>query len=180
MFVPAATETLGLGVGFLFGAALYLSGLAEPDRIIGTLRLKDFHAMRTIAVFILTSMLGVWVLQQGGLAHMSVKPAAMWLVLIGGSLLGVGFGLSGFCPGTGLACAAAGRLDAVVSVLGMLLGALVFILLYAWIAQPLAGVWDYGKVTLAEITGTSTAVWVWPIVLAGTGLLWITRPQDSR
>ena len=54
-----STIVLGLFIGLAFGAALYLSDLANPDKIIGTLRLKDFHAMRVIGVFILTGIAGV-------------------------------------------------------------------------------------------------------------------------
>lgn len=103
------TTLLGLAIGGLFGAGLYLAGLAEPDKIIGTLRLKDFHAMRTIAVFVLVGMAGTWVLRVNGLGHLSIKPAVLLSVLLGGGLLGIGFGMTGYCPGTGLACAAAGR-----------------------------------------------------------------------
>ena len=44
--------------------------------------------------------------------HVSVK-AAYWGVALGGALLGIGFAIAGLCPGTGLAAAATGRIDAV-------------------------------------------------------------------
>jgi hypothetical protein len=163
-----STEVIGFIIGVLFGAALLLGGLADPDKIIGTLRLKDFHAVRTIAVFVLVGMLGTWILELTGTAHFSVKPAAILAVAIGGALLGIGFGLTGYCPGTGLACAASGRLDALITVAGMFVGALVFILIYPSIVQPIDAVANYGKVMLPEITGISRALWV--IVLVGGGI----------
>lgn len=170
-------ELTGFSIGLLFGAFLFLGGLADPDKIIGTLRLKDFHAMRTIAVFVLAGMLGTWLLGLFGLAHMEVKPAAMASVLLGGALLGIGFGLTGFCPGTGLACAASGRLDALVSVIGMLGGALIYILIYPGVAAPLDAIANYGKVTLPEVTGVPGAVWVVGFVSAGSLVLALTRPK---
>ncbi|MBN1437342.1 MAG: YeeE/YedE family protein [Sedimentisphaerales bacterium] len=168
---------LGLIIGFIFGAALILAGLADPDKIIGTLRLKDFHAMRTIAVFVIVSMLGYWLLDLLGYAHGSVKAAVIIPVIIGGVLLGVGFGMTGFCPGTGLACAAAGRIDAIVATAGMLLGALAYILLYPFIVPAMEGVWNYGKVTLPEITPISRTIYT--IAIAGFGIiiLFLTRPR---
>ena len=59
-------DPLGLAVGAAFGAALVLSGLADPDRIVGTLRLRDLHALRVIAVFVLVGMAGTWILSLGG------------------------------------------------------------------------------------------------------------------
>ena len=66
-----STGIVGFIVGVLFGAGLLLAGLADPDKIIGTLRLKDFHAMRTIAVFVLVGMLGTWILDIVGSSALS-------------------------------------------------------------------------------------------------------------
>jgi uncharacterized membrane protein YedE/YeeE len=170
-------QIAGLIIGALFGAALVIAALADPDKIIGTLRLKDLHAMRTIAVFVLVGIIGTWILQMLGLAHLSVKPAAIVSILIGGSLLGIGFGLTGFCPGTGLACAASGRIDAIVTVIGMFLGALVFILLYPSIVVPIEKIANYGKTTLPQITNTPQAAWVLPISIIGALILFLTRPK---
>ena len=174
-----STELLGFIMGALFGAFLFLGGLADPDKIIGTLRLKDFHAMRTIAVFVLVGMLGVWILELAGVANMSHKPAVIVPVLIGGALLGVGFGLTGYCPGTGLACAAAGRIDALVSIVGMLAGAFVFILIYPAVVPAMESVANYGKSALPQITGTKPVLWVVPILLTGSVVLWLTRPRRA-
>ena len=169
-----STEVIGFIIGVLFGAALFLGGLADPDKIIGTLRLRDFHAMRTIAVFVLVGILGTWIFELGGAAHLDVKPAAMVAVAIGGALLGIGFGLTGYCPGTGLACAASGRLDALVTVAGMFVGAFVFILIYPGIVQPIDAIANFGKVTLPEISGIARGFWVIPVVLGGLVALVVT------
>ena len=163
-----SNEMIGFGIGLLFGVSLFLAGLADPDKIIGTLRLKDFHALRTIAVFVLVGMLGTWILDLTGVAHLSPKPAAMIGVLLGGALLGVGFGLTGYCPGTGLACAASGRIDALVTVFGMFCGALVFILIYPDIVMPIEKIANYGKVMLPEATGIPRSIWVIVLVTGGT------------
>ncbi len=166
---------LGLLVGAAFGAALYLAALADPDRIVGTLRLRDFHAMRVIAVFVLAGMAGTFLLSLLGLAHLSLKPAAMVSVFLGGCLVGAGLGLTGYCPGTGLACAAAGRTDALFGVLGMLAGGLVFIVIHPAVAAPLDKVANLGKVTLPDVTGVPAAVFVAVFCAAGAAALWLTR-----
>ena len=175
-----STTVAGFLVGSFFGAFLFLGGLANPDKIVGTLRLKDFHAMRTIAVFVLVGMVGTWVLGLLGWANFSVKPAAIPSVLLGGALLGIGFGLTGYCPGTGLACAVSGQLDALVAVAGMLAGALTFILIYPGIAGPLDQVANYGKVTLPDVTGIPNTVWVFVLGIGGAVALILTRGRSSR
>lgn len=170
---------LGLIVGIAFGVCLFIGGLADPDKIVGTLRLRDFHAMRVIGMFVLVGMVGTWLLSLAGVANFSVKSAAIPGVFVGGLLLGSGFGLTGYCPGTGLACAAAGRLDALITVIGMFVGAMVFILTYPAFAGPLDAIMNVGKVTWPEVTGVPAGVYV--IVLAGGGFaaLYLTRPRPQ-
>jgi uncharacterized membrane protein YedE/YeeE len=170
-------DLLGLGVGIVFGALLFLSGLANPDKIIGTLRLKDLHAMRVIAVFVLVGLLGVTLLDLFGAAHFSVKPAMLVSVLVGGALLGIGFGLTGFCPGTGLASAASGHLDAFVAALGMLVGALVYIVIQPYVAGPMDAMLDFGKETWPALADVPRAALALPLVAIGAWVLWRTRPR---
>ncbi len=169
-------DITGFGIGLLFGAALFLAGLADPDKMVGTLRLRDLHALRVIVVFVLVGLVGATVLDAFGLAHWSVKPAAVASILVGGGLLGVGMGMTGYCPGTGVACAAGGRADAAVSVLGMLAGAFAYILIQPAVAGPLDQVWNLGKTVLPETTGIPRAVWTLGLALPGAIALWVTRP----
>ncbi len=71
-------------------------------------------------------------------------------VIIGGALLGLGFAVAGYCPGTGLTALADGRKDALFFVGGGLMGALIYTLVYgsiegSWLFDTIAG----GKVMLA-------------------------------
>ena len=61
--------------------------------------------------------------------HLSVK-AAYGSVFIGGLLLGLGFAVAGYCPGTGLTAMATGRIDALMFLIGGLVGAGVYMLTY--------------------------------------------------
>ena len=183
VFLPE--HVLPAGIGLLFGMSLYLSGLAMPDKILGTLRLKDFHAMRVIAVFLIIGMLGTWALSLADEANYDVKTAQLLVNGLGGMLLGIGFGLTGFCPGTGLAAAATGRIDALFTVIGMFGGALAYIYGYPYVVEPMQKVWDYGKVRIPEITGTVHGSWLaiyWVLPICGLGLivLWLTRPRPHR
>ncbi|MGB2866438.1 MAG: DUF6691 family protein [Sedimentisphaerales bacterium] len=175
-----STPIVGLIMGVIFGASLVLTGLTNPDKIIGALRLKDFYAIRTVAVFLLVGMLGTWILDLFGAANFDIKPAVILPVLIGGAFLGIGLGLTGFSPATGLASAASGRIDALVTVIGMIFGAHVYILIYPSIVVPLERILNFGSLTLPQITGASAASWVVPIFAAGSFALFITRSREPR
>ncbi|VGO16075.1 hypothetical protein PDESU_04665 [Pontiella desulfatans] len=160
-------------IGTFFGFVLQKSGAANPQRITEMLRLKDFHLMKAILLGIGLGSLLLFILLALGLAdpgHLSVKTAYTG-VIAGGALMGVGWAVSGFCPGTGLVAAGALRKDALFFILGGLVGALLFTLLYGALeSTPMFHAIGGGKATLAE-TGvegyTALIPAIPPLVIAG-------------
>ena len=65
----------------------------------------------------------------------------------------------GYCPGTGVAAMATGKLDAAVGFLGMLAGAALYAWSYDWVAARVLPVWDLGKKRLPDLAGWPG--WVW-------------------
>lgn len=157
------TTFLAIVIGLAFGAALNRAGATNPENITNMLRLTDTHLMKVILFAVGLSSLLVFAGMYLGIVdpgHLSVK-TAYWGVLIGGMILGVGFGIIGYCPGTGLAAAATGRIDGLVFVIGGLVGAFAYTLSHA--AVKASGILDKvfgGASTLAE-TGNSK----FPVIL---------------
>lgn len=147
---------LAVVIGLAFGFSLDRVGATNPGYIIRMLNLSNLHLMKTILLAIgVASVLMFCGLVLGWIdvGHLSVK-AAYTGVFVGGLMLGLGFAVSGFCPGTGLAAAATGRKDALFFVLGGLLGAAAYMGSYAWVAST--GLLDSiagGKSTLGRISG---------------------------
>ncbi|QQL45217.1 DUF6691 family protein [Sulfuriroseicoccus oceanibius] len=163
---------LALLLGGLFGFVLERAGAANPDKIIGMLTLKDLHLMKAIFSAIGIASLLLFAGVAMGLveiSHLSIKGMYPG-VLIGGALLGLGWALGGFCPGTGVVAAGRGRKDALTFILGGLVGAWIFTLQYEGLAE--AGwmeSWFGGKATLVD-TGAKGATPLlegeWTLVLA--------------
>ena len=94
------TLAIGFFIGCVFGAILFLGGASSYRKILGTLLLKDMTIIKLMMTAIGVGTLGVYLLDQGGLAHMNIKPAYIWGVIAGGAIFGVGWAVSGYCPGT--------------------------------------------------------------------------------
>jgi uncharacterized membrane protein YedE/YeeE len=146
------TIVLAIVLGIFFGFALQRVGATNPQNIINMLRLKDLHLMKAIffaigiSSAVLFGLMAIGVIDAG---HLSIKSSYIG-VIAGGAILGLGFAVAGYCPGTGLAALADGRKDALFFVGGGLLGALIYTLVYgsikgSWLFDKIAG----GKVMLA-------------------------------
>ncbi|VGO22272.1 DUF6691 family protein [Pontiella sulfatireligans] len=167
-------------IGTAFGFILQKAGAANPQRIIDMLRLKDFHLMKAIFLGIGSSSLLLFALLALGWvdsSHVSVKTAYSGVIL-GGAIMGIGWAVSGFCPGTGLVAAGARRKDALFFTLGGLAGALLFTLIYGSIkSSALFEKIGEGKITLAE-TGIESYTALLPsvpgvAVAGGIGIVFI-------
>lgn len=149
---------LGLVFGMALGAILMLSGLSNPRLVIDMLRFKNLHAMKVLMTALAVGILGVALLDTGGLAHMKLKTLHVLAVTLGGGLLGLGFAVAGYCPGSALAASVEGRRDALFTVAGGLVGTAVYALVYPALKPLLIEPLSYGKATLFGAVGVSHLV----------------------
>ncbi|MBK7581596.1 MAG: YeeE/YedE family protein [Myxococcales bacterium] len=146
-----------LVLGLLFGWSLHKAGLTHYARIVNVYRFRDMTVIR----FMLTALVvGAFAIQAGidlGFAASApIPPTSMLANVVGGVVFGVGMATAGYCPGTIVAEAGEGRLDAWVAGLsGLLVGAIVFGLLQPVIMPTLARVGALGRVTFASLAGAS-------------------------
>jgi uncharacterized membrane protein YedE/YeeE len=144
-------------LGLLFGWSLHKAGLTHYARIVNVYRFRDMTVMR----FMLTALVvGGFAIQAGidlGFAASApIPPTSILANVVGGVVFGVGMATAGYCPGTVVAEAGEGRLDAwVAGLAGLIVGAVVFGLLQPSIMPALARVGALGRVTFASLTGAS-------------------------
>ena len=149
------TLVIGFFIGCAFGAILYMGGATSYRRILGTLLLKDMWIIKLMATAIGVGTLGVYLLDLNGLANMSIKPAYLGGVAVGGIIFGIGWAVSGYCPGTCVVGSSEGKLDAIFTVVGGLVGALLFSMAYPALEATLIEPLNFGAVTLRDLTGVS-------------------------
>jgi uncharacterized membrane protein YedE/YeeE len=156
----------GFLIGCAFGAILYLGGASSYRRILGTLLLKDMWIIKLMATAIGVGTLGVYLLDFNGLANMSIKPAYVWGVAFGGIIFGIGWAVSGYCPGTCIVGSGEGKKDAMFTVLGAFVGAFVFSLVFPYIESGLIAKANFGKITFESLLGINGIYLAIPFSLA--------------
>jgi len=173
-------ETLitGFLIGCAFGAILYLGGASSYRRILGTLLLKDMTIIKLMATAIGVGTLGVYLLDVGGLANLSIKPAYIWGVALGGIIFGIGWAVSGYCPGTCVVGAAEGKVDAVFTFIGGLVGAFGFSIAFPYLESALINNANFGKITVNELMGIDPIYFAIVFSLALIGLTFFVL-EDS-
>ncbi len=147
------TLALGLVLGALFGAVLQLAGASSHQKMTNALRLKDLTMIKLIVMAIGVGLIGVHLLDAFGVANMKVKDLFLPGVVIAGAIFGVGFAVAGYCPGTALAAAAEGKPDAWTTILGGLLGALMFAFMFPELEESLLRIGRYGPLTVPGALG---------------------------
>lgn len=157
---------VGLGMGLAFGFVLEKSRVFEPGIIVGQMQLRNFIMLKVFLTAVATGLVVLAVLHGFGVVKLHPKATIFGADIVGGLLLGAGITLAGACPGTVLAQIGAGYLDAWLTLVGGLAGALTFSYLEPVLnPQLLSG--GPGRLTLNGLFGVS----FWPLALGFAALL---------
>jgi hypothetical protein len=116
--------------GLIFGVGLALSRMARPEVVLDFLQFEDFGLLLVMGGAAVTAgtvfAIADW---RGGQAPLTGRDYARRLksfdrdVLVGGTVFGVGWGLSGICPGAAYASLGVGNVPILWAIAGMFLGA---------------------------------------------------------
>ena len=123
---------VGTLIGFGFGFTLERAGFGRAQKLAAQFYGTDLTVIKVMFGAIVTAMLGMVVLSGTGLvdfkavADQATSATFLWPMIVGGLALGVGFIVSGYCPGTSFVAAASGKLDGLAVVGGVIAGQLIY------------------------------------------------------
>jgi hypothetical protein len=123
----------GLLCGAAFGFVLERAGFGSPCKLTGQFRLTDWSVLKVMFTAIVVAAAGLWLLRVAGIVdadRLFVPTSLLVAAAVGGALVGAGFAVGGYCPGTSVVGLFSGRLDAAVFLLGIVVGTFVFAGLY--------------------------------------------------
>ena len=168
MFGDETSLVIAFAIGIGFGFFLERAGFGSARKLVSQFYLNDLAVFKVMFTAIVTAMLGVTYLSWLGILDLSLvylTPTYVWPQLIGGVVLGFGFVVGGYCPGTSVAAIATGKRDGLVYALGIGVGTVVFAEAFP-LLESFYEAGSHGELTLPEAFGIPRVA-----VIAGVVLL---------
>ena len=170
-----ATWMVYLGIGFAFGFILESSGLGDSRKLAAQFYWKDLTVFKVMFTAIIVCMtLLFWSTALGWLDYEEVwvNPTYLWPGVLGGLIMGVGFIIGGYCPGTSLVSMATLKIDGLFFVAGVAIG----VFLFGETVQLFNDFWHsshLGRFTLPEWLDLPTGVVVLLLVSLALLAFWL-------
>jgi rhodanese-related sulfurtransferase len=173
---------LAVFIGFGFGFVLEQAGFSSTKKLVGLFYGYDFTVLRVFFTAGVTAMVGVLLLGHYGLLELEmiyINPTFTRSAIVGGLVMGGGFIIGGFCPGTSVCAAAIGKIDAMIFVLGSIFGVFAFAESYPLIK----GFYEadaMGAVKISDLLGMSDIVFGFTLAAVAFAAFYFTwRIENS-
>lgn len=152
LFGDEASFVVAFLIGIGFGFFLERAGFGSARKLVSQFYLDDLAVFKVMFTAIVTAMLGATYLGWMGVLDLSLvylTPTYLWPMVVGGLVLGVGFVIGGYCPGTSVVAACTGRLDGVAYAAGLVAGTFAFAIAF----PALRGFFESGAMGEQTIPG---------------------------
>jgi hypothetical protein len=162
----------GAFIGFAFGFVLERAGFGRATVLAAQFYFTDMRVLKVMFTSIVTALLGTTILSGIGVLDISmiaVPHTYLWPQLFGGLLLGMGFIISGYCPGTGAVAMASGKLDGLFAIFGVVLGSVLFGVGYP-LYEGFYQSGDLGVLRLPDLLGAPQSVLAVAVTLMAIGM----------
>jgi uncharacterized protein len=173
---------LAFFVGIGFGFVLEQCGFSSSRKLAGIFYGYDTVVIKVFFTGAITAMLGLLFFSLFGWVDLSlvyVNPYYISSAIIGGVVMGAGFIIGGYCPGTSFCGASIGKVDAMVFIVGLFIGVAIFGGGYGW--------WDdlymskfLGSPKISEVLGMSDGVFALVLILVALAMFWVADWAEMK
>jgi rhodanese-related sulfurtransferase len=170
-------------IGFGFGFVLEISGFADSPRLAAQFYFKDMTVLKVMFTGIITAMVLIFLAVGLGLLDYNrvwVNPTYLWPGIVGGLIMGAGFIIGGFCPGTSLVAVSTLKFDGIFFALGALFGIFAF---GESVDAFFARFWNssyMGRFTLPQLFGLPTEFVVLGVVVFALVAFWAGEWAEQK
>ena len=158
---------IALIIGIAFGFVLEAAGFSSSRKLIGNFYGYDFVVWRVFFTAALTAMVGLmyfsyldWI----DLSLIYVNKTFLGSAITGGLIMGIGFIIGGFCPGTSACAAAIGKVDAMVFIGGVFIGIFIFGLSFP-LLEGFYKSGALGSILIYDVLGISAGLFVFLVIV---------------
>ncbi|HUI30953.1 MAG TPA: YeeE/YedE thiosulfate transporter family protein [Candidatus Acidoferrales bacterium] len=173
---------VALMLGIAFGFVLEQAGFSSSRKLAGVFYGYDFAVLRVFFTAAVTAASGVILLGYFGLLDTDViyvNPTWLLPALVGGAIMGVGFILGGYCPGTSVTAAAIGKVDGMFFIGGGLLGVFAFGELFPLYDKFFDSTF-LGPTKIFDSLGVSQGLFTFILIAVAVGAFAITTIIEKR
>ncbi len=169
-------------IGIAFGFVLESSGFSSSRKLAGVFYGYDMVVLKVFFTGAITAMLGLLFFSLFGWIDADmvyINPTYLTSAITGGVIMGVGFIMGGYCPGTGVCGASIGKIDAMVFVAGLFIGVGLFGAGYEWwdglyVAQFL------GNPRISESLGLTDGVFALILIIIALGMFYVAEWAEKK
>lgn len=172
---PGWNNVIALLIGIAFGFILENSGFSSSRKLAGVFYGYDFVVLKVFFTAAITSALGLYYFHYMGWIDMSVvyiNPAYITSTIVGGVIMGLGFVMGGYCPGTSYCGAAIGKVDAIVFSFAMFFGIFAFSEFYPLLADFYNASY-MGRITVHEALGIPAGWFMLILIIVALGAFYV-------
>ena len=161
-------------IGIAFGFFLERAGFGSSRKLTGVFYLKDMTVIKVMFTAVMTAGIGLSFFLLFGLVSLDsiyLMPTVYGAHIVGGLIFGVGFVMGGWCPGTAAAGIAGGKLDALIFLIGAVIGSAIFNETFA-IVKPLYQAGNQGVLMVYDSLRMSRNGFILLLSVAAIVMFW--------
>ncbi len=175
-------HVIALLIGMVFGFFLESSGFSSSRKLAGVFYGYDFIVLKFFFSAAITVAVGLIYFEYMGWIDLSlvfVNQFYVTALIVGGVIMGLGFIMGGFCPGTSLVGAAIGKIDAWVFTGGLFLGIFIFSEAFP-LFEGIYNSENLGPVKVYESLGIPRDWFVFGLIIIALGMFYMTGIIQKR
>ena len=169
-------------IGIGFGFVLEGSGFSSSRKLAGVFYGYDTVVLKVFFTAAITAMVGLLFMSLFGWINLDlvyINPTYLPSAIAGGVIMGAGFIMGGFCPGTSFCGMAIGKIDAMLFVAGLFVGVLIFTEGYSlWEDFYQSGFKGIPK--LSESLGLSDGLLAFGVIVVAIGMFYVGEWAEKR
>ncbi|MEI6575900.1 MAG: YeeE/YedE thiosulfate transporter family protein [Bacteroidota bacterium] len=179
---PAWNNVIAVLIGIGFGFVLESAGFSSSRKLAGVFYGYDFVVLKVFFTAAITASVGMLYFSYLGWIDLSmifVNPTVVKSGIVGGLIMGLGFIMGGFCPGTSICAAAIGKIDAMFFTGGMFVGIFIFSEAYP-LYENFYNATNLGPMKVNEVLGLSPGIFIFVLSVVAVAAFYVTSLIEKR